>query len=205
MRGASHACIGLTTVLLVLRPDPSSLILCSGYALLGSLVPDIDTQYGTIRKPAAIASLLSLLSYNFLLSAQKTFAAIGIVLFLIALIKASTYSHRDKTHSLVALVLVSIPLMLISTNIMVPFFIGYFMHLYADSFTKMGVPFFLPFNSNKYGFKLIKTNGVAESITTLATLFILFKFLATYYTTNELTQSLINFITPLIKFVEVYF
>jgi len=69
----------------------------------------------------------------------------------------------------------------------------------------MGVPFFLPFNSDKYGIKVIKTSGVAESIITLAFLFILFKFLATKYTTDELTQSFIIFITPLIKFVEGYF
>lgn len=202
MRGTTHSCIGLTTALLVLRPEPSHIVLCSSYAILGSLVPDIDIKYGTIRKPTTLLFLAGLFSYQILTFNHKVMVTIGIIIFLIMLGKASTKPHRTTTHSLLSLIFFCIPLTLISIKVTVYFFIGYFMHLYADSFTKSGVPFLFPFDKNKYGLKLMKTGSSTESVITLITLLIFLKFLSAKYTSSQLSQVIILFISPIINFIK---
>ena len=52
--------------------------------------------------------------------------------------------HRTITHSLLLLFLSSFLIAYFSINIAAVWFLSYLLHLIADSFTKMGVPFLYP-------------------------------------------------------------
>lgn len=81
--------------------------------------------------------------------------------------------HRTITHSLLLLCLSSFAVSFFSKNIAVIWFVSYLLHLLADSFTKMGVPFLYPFIKQRYGLKLIKTGGVEDMFICLLAVFII--------------------------------
>jgi len=82
--------------------------------------------------------------------------------------------HRTITHSLLALILVTIATMLLNLNIGIVIGVNYFIHLILDSFTKTGTPFLYPFNKKYYGLKLIKTGGVEDLSICLLAIIIIF-------------------------------
>lgn len=85
--------------------------------------------------------------------------------------------HRTTTHSLAALLVSSLPLLLINKWIALVWFISYGLHLVADSFTVMGVPYFYPWNKKYYGAKSIKTRGAEDwFIQMLAIMFIVYVY-----------------------------
>lgn len=67
--------------------------------------------------------------------------------------------HRTSTHSLVTLVLSTIPLYLYSHELGIIWGLCYLSHIIADCLTVMGVPFLHPFIKKKYGLKLFYTGG----------------------------------------------
>ncbi|MFL0198287.1 metal-dependent hydrolase [Clostridium sp. WILCCON 0269] len=71
--------------------------------------------------------------------------------------------HRTTTHSLIALFISTIIITLLNTKIGLVWGLNYSIHLFLDSFTKMGVPFLYPFKNNYYGLKLIRT-GQSEDL-----------------------------------------
>lgn len=81
--------------------------------------------------------------------------------------------HRTITHSLFLLFISSFALSILSKNIALIWFVSYLLHLLADSFTKMGVPFLYPFIKQRYGLKLIKTGGVEDMFICLVAVFII--------------------------------
>ena len=86
--------------------------------------------------------------------------------------------HRTYTHSLIALVASTLPLILINRCIGLVWFISYGLHLVADSFTVMGVPFLYPWDKKKYGAKKIKTRSSEDwFIQMLAMMFIVYVYL----------------------------
>ena len=78
--------------------------------------------------------------------------------------------HRGMIHSFTFLIAVSILLALFFPIIVFPFFLGYSLHLLADSFTKEGITPFWPYN--KKSSWRIKTGGVTET-----SIFVFFIFL----------------------------
>lgn len=83
--------------------------------------------------------------------------------------------HRTITHTLLALFLVTIIIMLFNFDIGLVFGINYLLHLLLDSCTKTGVPFLYPFNKKYYGLRIIKTGGIEDLF--LCLLAILFIFM----------------------------
>ena len=79
--------------------------------------------------------------------------------------------HRTITHSLIALLISTIVIILCNFSIGLVWFISYTSHLILDSFTKMGVPLFYLSNKNYYGLKLIKTGGSEDLFICLLTIF----------------------------------
>ena len=82
--------------------------------------------------------------------------------------------HRTITHSLLALILVTITTMLINFNIGVVIGFNYLIHLLLDSCTKTGTPFLYPFKKKYYGPKLIMTGGVEDLSICLLSIFLIF-------------------------------
>ena len=71
--------------------------------------------------------------------------------------------HRTITHSIIALILTTMPLYLFSHQLGIVWFINYLSHLIADSMTKMGVPYFYPYK-HYYGLKLFSTGSLWEHV-----------------------------------------
>lgn len=100
-----------------------------------------------------------------LLSVLPKYVFIGLIgsvtpdfdLYTLGLIK-----HRTLTHSLLALMTVTIIAMVFNFNIGMIFGYNYAIHLLLDSCTKTGVPLLYPFRKKYYGLKLIKTGEGAD-------------------------------------------
>lgn len=69
--------------------------------------------------------------------------------------------HRGFFHSLTFCILASIVLGIFFPVIAFPFFLGYALHLFADSFTKEGVVPFWPWSRTSQGF--LRTGGRVET------------------------------------------
>ena len=70
--------------------------------------------------------------------------------------------HRTITHSLLFLLTISVLIGIFNIDMAILWFIVYALHLIADSFTKMGVPFFYPFIKERYGAKLMYASGAED-------------------------------------------
>lgn len=82
--------------------------------------------------------------------------------------------HRTITHSLIALLITTAPVMLFNFDIGIIFGFNFLMHLILDSFTKMGVPFLYPFNKRYYGMRIVKTGGITDYSITLMSIYYIF-------------------------------
>lgn len=81
--------------------------------------------------------------------------------------------HRTITHSLILLITSSFLISIFNVDIGLVWFVSYFLHLLADSFTKMGVPFLYPFIKKRYGFKLIRTGGAEDMFICIVAIFLI--------------------------------
>lgn len=81
--------------------------------------------------------------------------------------------HRTITHSLLLLLISSVWVGVFNIDMAILWFIAYALHLIADSFTKMGVPFFYPFIKKKYGAKLIYASGAEDLFVLLVAIYII--------------------------------
>lgn len=81
--------------------------------------------------------------------------------------------HRTITHSLLFLLISSVLVGVFNIDMAILWFIAYALHLIADSFTKMGVPFLFPFIKKKYGLKLIYASGAEDLFVLLVAIYII--------------------------------
>ena len=88
--------------------------------------------------------------------------------------------HRTWTHSILALSISTIILSTFDKSIALFLFVGYSTHLVADSFTKMGVPFFYPFIKENYGLKLCTTGKTTDILIRYIALIAIFYFCYIY-------------------------
>lgn len=175
MTGKTHFGIGvISTVILsqYLSYDLSfgTLLICSA----ASLLPDIDHPNGIINKYILpmknkefkrliyIGIGAFLIVFNYLYFNKIYLNAAGIFVILIGI-----SSHRDGiTHSLAGLLCFSgvFGIFAVANNfpqLIVPFVIGYLMHLIGDMFTKRGVALLYPFKKKKFRMPITFTVGSA--------------------------------------------
>jgi inner membrane protein len=72
------------------------------------------------------------------------------------------FKHRGALHSITFCIILTIILALFSQKLALPFFLGYAIHLLADSFTITGIRAFWP--SKKEIKWIIRTGGLTEKI-----------------------------------------
>ena len=77
------------------------------------------------------------------------------------------------THSLLFLLISSVLVGIFNIDMAILWFIAYALHIIADSFTKMGVPFLYPFIEKKYGLKLIYASGAEDLFVLLVAIYII--------------------------------
>ena len=70
--------------------------------------------------------------------------------------------HRTLTHCLLTLSLSTYLIYNLNIDICISWFLNYFLHLFADSLTKRGIPLFYPFSRKYYGARLFKTGGIMD-------------------------------------------
>ncbi len=68
--------------------------------------------------------------------------------------------HRGLFHSFSFLILVSLFFLFLIPKLVLPFFLAYSLHLFADSFTKEGITLFYPFKKKLRGD--VKSGGKVE-------------------------------------------
>jgi len=103
--------------------------------LLATLIPDMDSASSLINRKIRPFDII----FNFL------------------------FKHRGALHSITFCIIFTIILALFSQKLALPFFLGYSIHLLADSFTITGIRAFWP--SNKEIKWIIRTGGLTERIT----------------------------------------
>ncbi|MEM4259157.1 MAG: metal-dependent hydrolase [Candidatus Pacearchaeota archaeon] len=69
--------------------------------------------------------------------------------------------HRGIFHSITFCILASLALAFVLPSIAFPFFLGYSLHLFADSFTQEGITPFWPWRKGSAG--MLRTGGSIES------------------------------------------
>lgn len=118
--------------ILLLLPFVEGKLIFIIITLIATLLPDIDSAYS-------------------ILGQKKMF------MFLQFFVK-----HRGILHSFTFLTLLTIIFLFFVPQIALGFFLGYSIHLFADSFTKDGIVLFYPFKA-KSSWK-IKTGGKIETV-----------------------------------------
>jgi inner membrane protein len=118
--------------ILLLLPFVEGKLIFILITLIATLLPDIDSAYSTLGH-------------------KKYFG------FLQLFVK-----HRGILHSFTFLIFLTIIFLLFIPQIALGFFLGYSVHLFADSFTKEGITLFYPFKA-KSSWK-IATGGKVETV-----------------------------------------
>lgn len=166
MLGKTHIAVGTATAYAITQPHtvPEFIIATVGGSI-GGVMADIDVKIDTSNKFAAKASLDALygeilatviaigaLAGDFLtggsiiqnIIANLPSFIIGAMIFIALTIIGEKSEHRDKTHSLLALALYSVSVILIEPRIGLAFSIGYGSHLLIDLFNKRPIRILYP-------------------------------------------------------------
>jgi membrane-bound metal-dependent hydrolase YbcI (DUF457 family) len=101
-------------------------------SVLATLIPDLDSKNSKLGK-------------------KKVFRIFNLFM-----------KHRGIVHSFLFLLALSIIILLLWKEILLPFVFGYALHLIIDSFTLQGTRIFYPFKMKVRG--IIKTGGIIELI-----------------------------------------
>jgi inner membrane protein len=101
-------------------------------ALISTFIPDIDSKFSVLGKKKSVRILQFFIK------------------------------HRGLFHSFSFLIIITLFFVLFFPILALPFFLGYGLHLFADSFTIMGIRPFYPYRKKTLG--KIKTGGKSETI-----------------------------------------
>lgn len=124
---------------LILLESIQSKTLFIAVALVSTLIPDIDSKFSSLGK-------------------KKIFRVLQFFI-----------KHRGILHSFTFLMIITLIFILFYPILALPFFLGYGLHLFADSFTKRGI---LPF----YPLKKRFSGNIRVGSFTDITLFLVFAF-----------------------------
>ncbi len=79
--------------------------------------------------------------------------------------------HRTITHSILFLTISTTIISVFNIPVALVWSINYGLHLFADSFTRMGTPYLYPWSRKYYGLKKIKTRGGEDYFIQLMAIF----------------------------------
>jgi len=87
--------------------------------------------------------------------------------------------HRGMIHSFTFCVLIAAVLSLFTPSLALPFFLGYFGHLFADSFTVEGIRAFWPFGEEVNG--KLRTGGAVENGIFIGLIFVILALFLSWF------------------------
>lgn len=155
---ASLSLFGMITGTLPMEITPVTLI---GGSLIGSLVPDIDSDTSTLgRKLPALSKLLN--SIFDVLDFGKKYNAVH-------LSDGSSFeNHRRYMHDIAVILPLAIFFTMKRPELF-GFFFGYIGHIFLDGLTPMGIPFFYLFNKKmmRARFLRVPTRSFRAKLVTL--------------------------------------
>lgn len=145
MDGLQHMIIGAGSVIAanyftrIFPFEPVPFALATSAAIVGALLPDIDQNNSTIRQKTGTA---------------RGHGPLGCFGWVGGIFAAVLGGHRGFTHTLVALVLLSVALQQINRGWQfydITFLVGYASHIISDMLTEGGVPLLWPLSSKRIG------------------------------------------------------
>lgn len=142
------------TILFFYHKDWTIFIFISAFA---ALIPDMDHKNSFISNKLSITITIIIISLLMI-----TYNKYVLLFSLIWCILAKISIHRTFTHSILGLILFCIPFL--TSDLLIPVFIGYCSHLISDMFTVEGITIFYPFNKNRFGIKFIKVGSTIEFV-----------------------------------------
>ncbi|ONI38114.1 hypothetical protein AN639_11495 [Candidatus Epulonipiscium fishelsonii] len=152
MMGLTHLFVGTASALALTSSTYGVIPALIGGAM-GGTISDIDTKNNTFLKYFKFKTLLIGLAVDFVLqgrilsyivSANKVMLLVGIVLFFILLQIGKVQKHRGPTHSILALIIISLSIALFCLPIIPAFIVGFISHLILDLLNKKSVSIFFP-------------------------------------------------------------
>ena len=181
MMSKTHISIGIATSLLLLKPTTITDCLSTLIgASVGSIICDIDIRSNSYCRDALNGRLIALgivvtaLLIDFF--GRRSLIAsvvdphriavviIGAAILLIScMLGVAVDKHRAFTHSILALVVMSISVFMICPAVSKSFSIGFVSHLALDVLNKKGVRIFYPFG-NGFCLKICYANRTANSV-----------------------------------------
>ena len=185
MMGKTHIAVGIATAFILFRPyTPSELAAATIGGSIGGIMADIDVKIDKSNKYSFKASIdalygellaISISLAVFLADCQfggeiikriadnYIFSITGCVFLTGLIIVGEMSKHRDRTHSLLALMLFSIAVVMIDSYIGIAFFLGYASHLFIDLFNKMDIRLLYPLKKG-ISFKLIYADRIGNEV-----------------------------------------
>lgn len=188
----THLAIGVGTALAVFHPQTAQgccLAIMGG--AVGGIMPDIDildNDYtgdallgqviaaGLTAGTLAIDWFLKLGIMEYLLLRNKILLIAGIVFFMVMYFVGMPQPHRGFTHSLVALLVYSLPILIMCPMVVPYYAVGFASHLVIDLFNKKKIRLFFPLKgglcfgfcyANKGGNRALMYIGLAVSLVML--------------------------------------
>ena len=166
MMGKTHIAVGIATAYMITQPKTTTeFVAATVGGSIGGIVADVDVKIDRSNKYAQKASMDALygeilaiaisacaLTGDYFVGGQiiQTITAhwqttlIGAIMFIALTMIGEMSKHRDRTHSLLALVLFSACTYLISIPIGTAFLIGYASHLIIDLLNKSPIRILYP-------------------------------------------------------------
>ncbi len=173
MKGKTHGTIGAASFVYLCSILPGKFKLINLiFAILGSLLPDIDHHKSLINKyllPIRNGSMrvFIFLTLGIIVLYIDSFFTASIMLKIIgiSLILISLSTHRTGfTHSIFGLIMFNITIRFLSNlynfiDINLFFTIGFLLHLLGDMCTKRGIPLFYPLSNKKHRMFITYSSG----------------------------------------------
>lgn len=185
MMGKTHLTVGIATTMLFIQPrTKNELITTIIGGAIGGVLPDIDVKIDRSNKYAKKASIdalyseisaailsifLAIVDYfsdfrvGYSIIRNEYLSCVGTICFILLLIVGEKSRHRDKTHSLLFMLLFSASLLLINVPIGAATMCGYLSHLGIDLFNKSPERLFYPLKKG-ICFKLCHAEGLVNEL-----------------------------------------
>lgn len=178
--GKTHAAVGIASAFLALQPKtPKEYIAAVIGGVIGGVAADVDVKvdrsssfmarstmdafYGEMVAATVTACMVAVDAMKGAeliheIQSNGAMAYAGAVLFCVLFLAGEWSRHRDRTHSVLALLLSSAAVLMIHVPIGIAFAVGYASHLAIDLLNKQPIRLFYPLK-RKIGLKLCYADG----------------------------------------------
>lgn len=200
--GKTHMVLGiLTTGWLTKIDNIETGLIAVGASIMGSLMPDVDHKDAILRKTIRFESKTNYELVGLAIAGGLVHEVIKKGSFILPIISAvliailcnhviNTSGHRGITHSLLGLMMFGILAFFLLKAAVVPFIIGYSMHLVGDMVTNSGIPLIYP-DETKISYRLFDTGSGSEKVIYWLSLAIVFSLVIKRISELEGVQKLI--------------